>query len=132
MPQHPHSETVQAKLKSGTCTEYYLTPCSCSETRLNAGLSDLHRTLACKVPHRAACCQAYTQRRHPAPVHLRMQKIRPFLLMGCLGRQVTHLESLLYPQAPNLLHEQENAIAPDCYGLLDLIQLECFKVLRRT
>jgi hypothetical protein len=42
----------------------------------------------------------------------------------------THLQSLLYPEPPQLLHEQEDAVAPRSNVVPDLRQLHLREVLR--
>ena len=49
---------------------------------------------------------------------------------GMAVRMSSHLGSLLYPQPPHFLHEEEDARAPGLDGLCDLNAVILFKILR--
>ena len=56
---------------------------------------------------------------------------RALLAAPCtLRSRGPHLDALLHAQAPDLLHEQEDAIPPPQDGIVDLRQLQARKVLR--
>ena len=46
-------------------------------------------------------------------------------------RPELHLDTLLDPQSPDLLHEQEDAVPPPLDRIVDLCQLQACKVLQR-